>query len=285
MNLVNRLVAAGIDPLMALLGQLPRLAGLALLSAATGVALLLVVRATSNQRRLAEVKRAIRAGVFEIRLFGDDPRAILRTQAELVRHNLTYLRLSSVPLFWAFVPLVLLTAQLQSFFAYDGVEPGRTSVVKVRLADDWQARTGSVVGAKPAAEPALTLEAPEGVRVETPMAWTASTNEAAWRVAVDRPGEYTLVVRLGGEAFSKSLHASNRVARRSPVRPVRGLAGEVLHPAEPPLPHGSGLLSIEVAYPSRGVSALGVELHWMVWFIVLSMACAFALKRPLGVVL
>jgi uncharacterized membrane protein (DUF106 family) len=285
MDLVNRLVAAGIDPLMALLGQLPRLAGLAVLSAATGVTLLLVVRATSNQRRLAEVKRAIRAGLFEIRLFGDDPRAILRTQAELVRHNLTYLRLSFVPLLWAFVPLVLLTAQLQSFFAYDGLEPGRTSVVKVRLADDWQARGGAVVAEKPAAEPALTIETPEGVRVETPMAWTSSTDEAAWRVAIDRPGEYTLVVRFDGEAFSKSLHASNQVARRSPVRPARGLAAEVLHPAEPPLPDGSGLRSIEVAYPSRGLSAFGIEFHWMVWFIVLTMAFAFALKRPLGVVL
>jgi hypothetical protein len=104
---------------------MPALLSLSAISLVTAIVLLLVVRRTSDQRRIAAVKRDIRAGLFEIRLFNDDLRAILRAQGEILRHNLTYLRLSAVPLLWVLVPLVLLMGQLQAYYGYDGLHPGR----------------------------------------------------------------------------------------------------------------------------------------------------------------
>ena len=53
------------------------------------------------------MKRQIHACLFEIRLFNDDLPAILRSQMEILRHNLNYLRLSAVPMLWMIVPLVI----------------------------------------------------------------------------------------------------------------------------------------------------------------------------------
>ena len=61
-------------------------------------------------------------GLFEIRLFNDDLRAILRAQSEILRTNLTYLKLSLWPMVWILPPLVLVMVQLQFHYGYSGLE-------------------------------------------------------------------------------------------------------------------------------------------------------------------
>ena len=105
--------------------------GLAVVSLATAIVMLArSFKRTSNQTRLAAVKRQIHAALFEIRLFNDDLRAIFRAQREMLRHNLTYLRLSLVPMLWMIVPLVLVIAQLQFHYGYAGLEVGQSGAAE-----------------------------------------------------------------------------------------------------------------------------------------------------------
>ena len=57
------------------------------LSLGTAVAVLLAFKWTADQRALVAAKRAMQAAIFEMRLFNDDLRAILRAELELLRHN------------------------------------------------------------------------------------------------------------------------------------------------------------------------------------------------------
>lgn len=285
MTTVNRVLGRAFDGVMAVLGPFPPVVGLALLSALTSVALLLLVRATSDQARIADVKRAIRAGLFEIRLFRDDPWAVLRAQGEILRHNLHYLRLSAVPLLWAFVPLIVLMAHLQTYYGYHGLDAGQSALVKVRLADRGQAGPASPGGPATPAGPALWLATPDGVRVETPMVWVPSLDEAAWRIRVTRPGDYDLVVHFEEHTVTKSLRATSRLVRRSPIRTEAAFLAQVLHPAEPPLPASAGLRAIEVSYPPRAFRVLGVDVHWMLLFVLFTLIFAFVLKNRFGVIL
>ncbi|CAN5487651.1 hypothetical protein BH23ACI1_BH23ACI1_21850 [soil metagenome] len=252
---------------------MPALLSLALISAATAIVLLLVVRYTSDQHRIASVKRAIRAGLFEIRLFNDDLRAILRAQAEILRHNLTYLRLSAVPLLWVAIPLVILMGQLQACYGYDGLYPGQSALFKVELSE---AASGS---------PELRLDSPPGIRVETPPVWIPSLHEATWRIAAERAGDYELSLHVAGESFTKRVRVSTEPARRSPVRLEPGIFTRILYPAEAPLPSGASVRSIALTYPDRSISWLGWDTHWMVIFFVLTLLFAVLLRRPFGVVL
>ena len=71
---------------------------------------------TSDQRAHPRRQaRRLHAALFEIRLFNDDLSAIFRAQAEMLRHNLTYLRLSLVPMIWMFVPLRAWSSRSWSF--------------------------------------------------------------------------------------------------------------------------------------------------------------------------
>jgi hypothetical protein len=235
--------------------------------------LLVVVRYTSNQEGITRVKRAIRAGLFEIRLFNDDLRAILRAQGEILRHNLTYLRLSTVPLLWVALPLTIVIGQLQACYGYDGLHPGQTALVKVNVGE----------GAGDA--PELQLTAPPGVRADTPPVWIPSLRQATWRIAAERPGDYEVTVLVNGAPTTKRVHVGGDVRRRSPYRLERGVVNWVLYPGEPALPSGSPVESVEVTYPARGFPVLGWSAHWLVLFFVLTLVFAFLLRRPFGVVL
>jgi hypothetical protein len=249
------------------------LLSLAGISLATAMVLLVAVRVTSDQARLAAVKRDIRAGLFEIRLFNDDLRAILRAQGEILRHNLTYLRLSAVPLLWVFLPLVIVMGQLQACYGYDGLHPGTPALVKAELTE----AAGEM--------PDVRLAAPAGVRIETPAVWIPSLRETVWRIVAEEPGEHELTIAVDGTATTKRVRVGTDLARRSPYRLQPGILNWLLYPAETALPGDSPVRSIEVAYPTRAIVVLGWDLHWMVVFFVLTLGFAFLLRRPFGVVL
>ena len=304
MSLLNAFLAAVFDLLLAPFRQLPPIVGLVVVSLVTSIAMLLIFKRTSNQARLAAVKRQIHAALFEIRLFNDDLRAIFRAQGEILRHNLTYLRLSLVPMLWMIVPLVLVIAQLQFHYGYGGLTTGQAVLLKAQIRDGVtvvgsQAQV-ALVSAEPAgASPKLReggattaardnaplLEAPPQIEVTTPAVWIPATREVIWRISPQAAGSYEVQLRLGDRTYSKSIQVSNDVVRRSPVRLEPGLLNQLLYPAESPLPADGAVASITVAYPETDVHVLGWDLHWMIVYFALSMVFAFALRKRFNVTL
>ena len=62
---------------------------------------------------------------------------------------------------------------------------------------------------------------------------------------------------------------------------VRAKAGSVeafLHPGERPIDSASPIESIRVAYPAHEIGILGWEAHWLVPFLISSVAAAFLTK-------
>lgn len=273
----HRALGALVDGLLYPFRALPAIVGLTVVALIISIGILLVFRSASDQEALAAVKRRIHAGVFEIRLFKDDPRAILAAQADILRHTLTYFRLSMIPMLWVLLPLVLLLVQLQFHYGYEGLEVGQPAIVSVRLSDEGLARVEAVAG------PEVLLDTPAGVRVETPRLWIPALGVVEWRVRVDRPGAHELRMRLGGDSFGKSLLASDEIARRSPLRPSPNVLQQFLYPTEPPLSAGAAVESIAVSYEAADVNLFGWRTHWLIAFFVLTLIIALALQRPLKV--
>src|SRR5262245_1229355 len=246
MTALNRLFVRAFDVLFAPLGLLPPLVGLAVVSIVTAVALLLAFRATSDQRRLSTVKRLIQAGFFEIRLFGDDVPALLRTQFEMLRHSLTYLRLSLVPALWVILPVALVISHLEFHFGYDGLMVGEPTLVKATLRKD-----------APSTSPEAALETRSALQLDTPSVWLPAAREVLWRVTPKAEGEYSLRVRIGDQVFLKTVRVSNKVGRRSPIRLAAGLLDQMLYPSEDPLPRDGALTAISIGYKPRNIRILG----------------------------
>ena len=273
MSVINGLLRPLIDGLLYPFRGFPAIVGLTVVSLVTAIGLLLIFKYTSNQKALEDVKRRIHAGLFEIRLFNDDLRAIMRALADILRQNLTYLRHSSVPLLWTLPPLILIIAQLQFHYGYEGLTPGDQVTLKVRLEEGTYEMDGT--------KPPFEVDAPEGLSIVLPAAWAPTENEMAWRLNAEAAGDYEIEIRNGTESATKTVRVADDVVRRSPIR-VRGFLNELLYPAEAALPDGP-FEEITVKYPDANVDVFGVEIHWMIVFFVLSMVFAFALRGPFGV--
>ena len=113
--------------------------GLILISAVVSVGILLIFKKVSNQDRIDAVKRKIQASLFEIRLFNDDLGAILRSQMDILRHNLSYLRLQLFPLLFILPPVLVIMAQLQPFYGYQGLEVDQPVLFKVEMQKEGDA--------------------------------------------------------------------------------------------------------------------------------------------------
>lgn len=276
MELLNRGLGAFFDLLVLPFRGMPAAVGLTVISLLVAVGMLLAFRRTSDQEGLERVKRRIQAGIYEIRLYKDDLPTIFASQYAILGHTWTYFKLSMVPMLWIMLPIVIVVIQLQFQYGYESVEPGDSVLVIVEMTEEEAER---VTGTRAAD---VVLEAPEGVRVETQAAWSPALGEVAWRVGAEAPGEHELLVHVDGRTVTKSLRVAGATVRRSPVRPA-GLLGQIVYPAEPPLPDGSGLASIRVDYADGDVSLLGWEMHWIIAFFILTMIFAFALAKPLGI--
>jgi uncharacterized membrane protein (DUF106 family) len=282
MSILNTVLRGIVDVLLIPFAGLPPLVGIVVFSLLLGVAMLFIFKVTSNQAKIDEVKRKIHAGIFEIRLFNDDLRAIFRAQGEVMRHNFRYVGLSLVPMLWMLVPIVLLLAQLQFHWGYEGLEVGKPVMLRVELDEDWSQRVpGSAVTEE--GRPSLALQAPDGLEVETPALWFPSRNEAAWRIRPTEPGRWNVAISLGDEVVTKSLDATGAIARRSPDRWAPSFGKQLLYPAEPSLPADLPIRAISVPYRDATVWFLGMHLHWIIPFFILSIVFAFALKDRFGV--
>ena len=243
---------------------------LALLSALTGILLLLVYRFASDQKAIRRSKDKLEAHLLEVRLFQEQLRAVLRAYPRLFLGILNYLRHSLRPLLIMAIPLLILLVQLEGFFGWTPNRVGNDFLVKAKVTDS-------------AALDQVELRVPQGLAVTAPPLHIAEENEVDWRVAAEQPGEYSLAVLIQGATFSKAVNVSNQMVRLSPERLRGNWFERVLHPGEAQLPRNGPLASIEVQYPSRNFYLWGYALNWLLVFLALSLIVGFALKGVFGV--
>lgn len=274
MSFLNGLLRPTFDLLFLPFRDLPAWVSLLVVSLLAAVFVLLIYGRVSNQAAIERIKDQIAASFFEIRLFNDDIRAILRAQGDLLRNNLKYLGLNLIPLCWLVVPFVLAIAQMQFLYGYDGLSPGKATVLTVDLAQQESFD---------APRPEIRLEAPPDIHVESPAVWIPSLAQMAWRLAPRHEGAWDLTVRVGDRSYTKTIDATRGIRRRSPERLAPGFFAQLLYPAESPLPADAPIKAIRLQYPEASVSILGFELHWLIWFFVLSIVIAYALRKPFGV--
>ena len=275
MSFINALLRTLIDGLLYPFRELSPIVGLTAVSLLTAIGLLIVFKHTSNQKALEDVKRKIHAGLFEIRLYNDDFRSIMRAQREILRANLTYMRYSMAPMIWTLPPLILLIAQLQFHYGYSGLTPGQEVLLKIEVSE------GAYGGDE---KPPYAVTTPEGLQLDDLAVWIPTLGEMAWRLTADAPGDYELEIRNGTETATatKTVRVTDSVVRRSPFK-VRGFLNELIYPAEASLPSDGTIEAITVTYPEANVDIFGFELHWMIVYFVLSILFAFILRGPFGV--
>jgi uncharacterized membrane protein (DUF106 family) len=243
-------------------------AAMILISLLTSFLMLLIFRHTSNQAGIKKEKNLIKAHLLELRLFKDNMGVQLKAQGRILLANFKYVGHNMRPMLVMIVPVLLILIQLNLWFGSASLKPGDPVLVKVRL----------VEGKYPSEVPAALVASGE-LDVETPPLRIEDEAEIDWRLRAKTAGPGRLTLTVGGETIVKS--ASVGATRLSPVpsiKPGRSLLDQIFNPGEAPLPSGSVVRSVEVRYPSASLPLLGMHIHWLIAYFILSIVFGYAFK-------
>lgn len=252
------------DLLLSPFAMLPPLWGLFAISAIAGVFLVFIYGKVSNQRKLREVKRGIGAALFESILFRRDLKVSLGAQLRMLKGAGSYFLLALPPLAILLVPCVLLLAQLQVRYGLRPLHPGESTLLSVTAKEGVDLRD-LVVG------PPQSLELSPPVRIP-------SLHEATWRVQPQVAGSYELTLPSLNAALP--LEVAGVTPRLRPLT-SRAFWDRVLYPSDLALPES--LESISVVYPERDYSVLGVSMHWVILFFVVSLISGLGAAKALHI--
>ena len=241
------------------------------ISLVVGLLMVWIFGKISNQDAIKLIRDRIRGNLIGVRLFQNDVRVVLGLQATIMRDTLRFMTHALGPMLVLLVPLVLVMTQLNLRFSARPLRPGEHALVKV------QVRDAAVLRGR------VHLEPSDGLTVDTPAVRIPSGREVAWRIRAGEPGWHSLVVQIGDESIRKELVVGNGWAAVSELRTGRSLWDILLYPGEPPIPRSLSMETIEVTYPSLNLAIFGWNFHWLVLFLILSIAFGFAFKGVLGV--
>jgi uncharacterized membrane protein (DUF106 family) len=238
---------------------------LTVISVLVGIGMLVVFRHTSNQEAILRAKQRLQAHLLELRLYGDDLLLVWKAQKSLLAANFRYVGLMLVPALYLTVPLLILLVHLDSVYGLAPLPVGEPAVVTVQ----WAVPFGENMEAP-------RLEAPPEVSIETPAVRAIGPAQFSWRIRASQPVNGSLRFSWNGETWEKTIHAGGGTPYLS-VRRVSGFWDVLRYPGEDRLAAESPAW-VEIRYPARSTELAGVEIHWLIWFFVVSMAGAYALK-------
>lgn len=273
MGTINAGLNAVFDGLFAVLGWMPPILSLFVISGLVGLVMIMVFGKISNQAGIKKAKDRIQCNLFVIRLYKDELGLTFKAMSKLLIFLLPYLAHQIVPLVVMLGPILLVASQLNARYGYAAIEPGQSAIVSVKLTQESPPEALDIV---------LTTD--EGVEVETKPVRIPSAREVDFRIRIDQEGEHTLRFDVNGETVEKKVNGRSGLHRVSHVRSSTFL-DLLLYCGEPALPKDSVIQSISVETPIAEVSLFGLEIHWIIWFLVFSLIVAFLLKGMFGVVI
>jgi hypothetical protein len=106
--------------------------------------------------------------------------------------------------------------------------------------------------------------------------------EVSWRIRPRTEVSGELQFQVGGQTLTKTIETGAR-PRYVPGKSVRSQVEALWNP-------GGSVAApqvewIEVRYPEASLRVFGFRVNWLVWFFVVSMVAALALKKRFGVVI
>ena len=258
--LLNPICTAIGDVVYAVLSPFPVWVGLTVISAATGVVMLIAFRHTSNQAAIARIKDEIKANLLALKLYKDELRVTFLSQARLLWAIVRLQRYVLTPVLWMTLPMLLALAQMGVRYQWRPLRPGERTLIKMRFAPG--AGKSALASVEP--HPGLAME----------VGPVPGGDLCVWRIRGGAPGRHLLRFHVGGETLEKELVVGEAFQRVSAVRPSGRWTDQLFHPVERRMPAGSPVRTIEVVYPGVDSWIYGAD-YWVLYFFVVSMVVGF----------
>lgn len=274
MESINSLITVLFSFILKPFAELQALWGILAVSIVTGIILVFIYGKISNQAALKRVKKRITAGIYESVLFRHDLPTTLRAQGGMLLCGVRYFALAVPPLIVLLIPSLVILAQLNLRYGARALQLGEHAIVTVNLAN----------------EDALFLTeliAKDTTVQVTPPLRDLDAQSVSWRVEATQTqattSPATLILAVNGLQVHEPLFTGQQPSvlptakHTSPwwqlLYPGASLAQELR----------SQVRSITVTYPEQELSIAGITVHWLLLFVLVSIAAGLVASKAIGI--
>ena len=275
MDIVNSIVGAACDILLWPFRHLAPIWGLVFLSVVSGIVLLLLYGKISNQAGLKAVKRSIFSFVLESVLYRHDLRLCLRAQGRMFLAACRYFAYAVPPILILAVPCILVLAQLNARYDQRGLTVGEEALISLRLASGQPLRD-------------VQIDVPPQVQVSTPVR-SIEEHEVTWRMKLTSPLSGDPKVRLsvpGRESLERPIYSNNSHDQAGMFQGAFESTSPwwtVLYPRWSGFRKIGWIDEFSVAYPAVDYALLGLPMHWIIVFLLVSIVSGLIGSKIFGV--
>jgi len=237
-----------------------------IISAVTGVFLLIIFKYTSNQRAIGKVRDDIKSNLLAMKLFKDSISMTLHSEARVFKGALMLLVHSIPSMLIMILPVSLLLAQMSLWYQSRPLLPGEVAVMTVKLNSNVEGNW-----------PTINIEPTTVVDVTAGPVRILSRHQICWEIKAIENGKQLITLDVNGQQIKKELAVGNSFMRVSLTRPASNWAGILVNPAEKPFAPDSIVQSVTIDYPKRLSKTSGAD-WWLIYFFAASMLFALVLR-------
>lgn len=237
----------------------------------TGVAMLFIFKATSDQGGIKRAKNLVKGHFLAIRLYKDDLGLMFETMKNIIVSNLLYMSKSLRPMLFLTIPMGIILVQLGTRYEYRPLHVGETTVISMRI-EDPAVRLDEV-----------EIELPDGLLLDMPPLRIESLRELNWRIRAEKAGSFELGFKRGEATVHKQLLVQEALTPVAAEIARSNIGVKLMNPSEASIPQAAFASVIGIDYPKRDLEVFGISMHWLVAFFVISLVAAFSLKGIVGV--
>jgi uncharacterized membrane protein (DUF106 family) len=243
------------------------------ISSVTGVFMLIIFKATSDQKGIKKAKNLVKGHFLAIRLYRDDFSVMIDTMKNIIKSNLLYMKKSLRPMLFLLIPVGLVLFQIGTRYEFRPLRVGESTIVTLKMMET--SAFDDLAG--------VELALPQGIAFEMPPVRIPQNGEVSWRIRVEKPGVHELIFRCNGQTLTKQLHAVDALVPVAAEIASDDIVVTLMNPGEESLGSAGFASFVGVEYPRRPFQVAGFEMHWLIAFFVISLVAAFSLKGLLGV--
>ena len=242
------------------------------ISFVTSIAFVWAFKVFSNQRALKRKKGRMMARALELLIFRHDMVVSVTAFGRLAVANLSYLGELLKPIAVTLIPALLVLIQISCWYEYRPFAVGDPILVQVDFSDDF-----------PVMSEEVQFVPSEGLEVEIESLRIPALNQLNWRLLAEADGFHWIDVKSDTKSIRKEIVVGNRFLKVSDRRVSGGFWSEMFYPAEPPIGNAGPIEQIYVQYPRRQLFVAGVEVPWVIAFLLLTMLFGLLIGRVLKV--
>lgn len=209
------------NPILGPLLAFPPTVSIMIVALVISIISVFVQKKFTDQERLKFLKKETKKLQQEVRKHKDDPEKQLKVNKKMMPLQGEMIKASLKPTLWMMLPFLLVFFWLAAHFAYEPLLPGEPFTVTAEV----EATT-------------ITIEAPEGVTVNTPATVNVTDGQASWELVADA-GAYSLTFLADDSIETKEVLVTSEKEYASVTESYKGdirrvtLSNKPLKPIDP----------------------------------------------------